>query len=141
MADLRSKLIRLAYARPELRQHLLPLLREPSLAGRQAFDRVADQQVSWTTRTHVIVKAKDFALKGKKFTFSGTADIRVEFEGRFWNLEEVVSYKAEATVPAWSDTLKITAANKLYRTLIREALKIEGAKDIVYELDKLGVTI
>jgi hypothetical protein len=135
MADLRSKLIRLAHANPALRKHLLPLLREAQVAHSE-LGRTASQQVSLTTEVHAVVKADGFSLKGKKLVFSGTAKILLQTDHKFYEVDDV-SYKAEASVPVEKDSIKVTAKSKLYTLLIQDALKLKGIKDLEYEAGKL----
>lgn len=138
MADLRSKLIRLAHARPELRPHLLPLLREDGVVS-PVLGRAASQQVSLTTQVHAVVKADGFSLKGKKLAFSGTAKILLHTDDKFYEVDEV-SYKAEASIPVEKNSIKVSAKGKLYTLLIQDALKMKGIKDLEYEVGKLGNT-
>lgn len=135
MADLRSKLIRLAHANPELRRHLLPLLRE-ELVESPELGRTAYQQVSLTTEVHAVVKADGFSLKGKKLAFSGTAKVLLQTDHRFVEVDEV-TYKAEASVPVTKDSIKVTAKSKLYTLLIQDALQAKAVADLQYEAGKL----
>jgi hypothetical protein len=135
MANLRSKLIRLAHANPELRGHLLPLLREEPVEHHE-FGRTAYQQVSLTTEVHAVVRADGFALKGKKLVFSGTAKILLQTDHKFVEVDEV-SYKAEVSVPVTKDSLKVTAKSKLYTLLIQDALKTKGIEDLKHEASEL----
>lgn len=79
MSNFRSMLIRLAYAKPELRQHLLPLVRqasmdEPTDEMYKAFAKEVQMKSAWRSDADALMDAAmDFTNRWLK-THPGSGD-------------------------------------------------------------------